>query len=226
MINDIISLFYPKLCVGCSELLLQNEHTICVKCRHEIPFLEHQIPLIEKFYGRLNLEHISGILEFHKEGIVQKLIHQLKYKNREDIGTFIADMYEQNLIEIQSKSKFDFIVPVPLHPKKMKIRGYNQLTTFGNRISEIIQVPIIENVLIRNVHSETQTKKGLMGRTDLKENIFGIHQKTNLDSFSDKHFLIIDDVITTGSTLEFCSRALQKIPHSKISIIVMASSEY
>jgi ComF family protein len=226
MLKDIINLFYPNLCVSCKDLLLQNESIICVKCRHEIPFLEHQIPLSEKFYGRLDLEHISGILEFHKQGIVQKLIHDLKYRNREDIGVFIANLYEKKLLEIHSQSKFDYIIPVPLHPKKMKIRGYNQLTTFGNQISKIINVPLLDDVLVRNVHTETQTKKGLISRTDMKENIFGIHPKTFIEKMENKHFLIIDDVITTGSTLELSARALLKIHKTRLSILVMAASDF
>lgn len=226
MLKDIINLFYPNLCVSCKDLLLQNEFIICVKCRHEIPFLEHEIPLSEKFYGRLDLEHISGILEFHKQGIVQKLIHDLKYRNREDIGVFVANLYEKKLLEIQSRSNFDFIIPVPLHPKKMKIRGYNQLTTFGNQISKIINVPLLDDVLVRNVHTETQTKKGLIGRTDMKENIFGINPKIPFEKLENKHFLIIDDVITTGSTLELSARALQKIHKTRLSIIVMAASDF
>jgi ComF family protein len=226
MLKDVINLFYPKLCIGCKDLLVKNESIICVKCRHELPFLEHQIPLSEKFYGRLDLEHISGILEFHKQGVVQKLIHDLKYRNREDIGVFIANLYEKKLIEIQSNAKFDYIIPVPLHPKKMNIRGYNQLTTFGNQISKIIGVPLVDDILVRNVHTETQTKKGLMSRTDLSENIFGINPKFPVDKVENKHFLIIDDVITTGSTLELSARALQKINKTKLSIIVMAASDF
>lgn len=225
MLVDIFNIFYPKLCIGCKELLLKNETLICVRCRHELPFLEHQIPLSEKFYGRLNLEHISGILAFHKEGIVQKLIHDLKYKNREEIGLLIANLYRHEFVELQSKLKFDFIVPVPLHPKKKKQRGYNQLTTFGNQISKIIHIPMNENILIRNQHTETQTKKGLIGRTDLKENIFGLNPMAKIENMENKHFLIIDDVITTGTTLELCARAIQKIKNTRVSIIVMAASE-
>lgn len=226
ILKDIIGLFYPILCLGCNKLLLLNECILCSRCRHELPFIESQIQLNEKFYGRLELQYINAILTFQKEGIVQKLIHHLKYKNREMIGTFFADLYLNHMIEIQKQYQFDYIIPVPLHPKKLKIRGYNQLSLFANKISQVTNIEVLNNLLIKNIHSETQTKKNLLGRIEVKEDIFILNPLMQTDPFKGKHFLLIDDVITTGTTLELCGNVLLAIPDSKISIIVMAASEY
>ena len=226
IMKDIIGLFYPILCLGCNKLLFSNECILCYKCRHELPFIESQIQLREKFYGRLELQYINAILAFHKEGIVQKLIHDLKYKNREIVGTFFADLYLNHMIEIQKQYQFDYIIPVPLHPKKLKVRGYNQLSFFANKISQVINVEVMENLLIKNIHSETQTKKNLLGRIEISEDIFILNPLTQIDHFKGKHFLLIDDVITTGTTLELCGNVMLEIPNSKISILVMAASEY
>ena len=176
----------------------------------------------KKFYGRIAVEHASAFLYFHKKGIVQQLIHNLKYKGHEEIGTILGNWYAEDLKEIILALKANQIIPVPLHPKKFKERGYNQVFTFSKSLSENLQLNYNEKILFRKVYSKTQSKKNLLGRSEGIENIFDVHF-TEKDH--NKHFLLIDDVITTGATLEACARALLKIPGAKISIICMAMAQ-
>jgi ComF family protein len=226
MFESIINLFFPKVCSGCSSFLLTNENVICTVCRHDIPLTNHHLnpenDAFKKFYGRIPVLHTSALFYFHKKGIVQELIHNLKYKGHEEIGAILGEWYAEDLKTITLLQTVDEIIPVPLHRRKLKERGYNQVTAFGKALSSSLNLDYNDSILIRNVYSKTQSKKNLLGRTEGIETIFDVSftQKNH-----NKHFLLIDDVITTGSTLEACSRALMKIPGAKISIVCMAMAQ-
>ncbi len=223
MINYLINLFFPKVCDGCRGILLQNENVFCTICRHEMPLTQYHLnpknEAVKKFYGKVDIQFASAFLYFNKKGMVQELIHNLKYKGHQEIGTVLGQWYVEDLKELQMEIPFDAVIPVPLHKKKFKERGYNQVTTFGKAIASGFEIPFDENLLIRKVYSKTQSKKNLLGRSENIENIFDV--KFNETNYN-KHFLIVDDVLTTGATIEACSRALLKIPGVKISIICMA----
>jgi len=226
MIQSVINLFFPKACAGCNSFLLKDEIVICTSCRHEIPLTNHHLSknneVFSKFYGRIPLEFASSLMYFHKKGIVQEMIHKLKYKGHQEIGEAIGYWYAEELKNIEELKDVDFIIPIPLHKKRLKERGYNQVTTFGEALSKRWTISFTETILFRNIYSKTQTTKSILGRSEVVENIFGI----NYNEFHhNKHFLLIDDVITTGSTLEACSRELLKIPGAKISIICMAMTQ-
>lgn len=174
---------------------------------------------VKKFYGKIDIQFASTFLYFNKKGMVQELIHNLKYKGHEEIGTVLGNWYAEDLKEIQLEIPFDVVIPVPLHPKKFKERGYNQVTTFGKALAEGLKIPYNDSVLYRKKYSKTQSKKNLLGRSENIENIF---DAVLTEENRNKHFLIVDDVLTTGATLEACSRALLKIPGTKISIVCMA----
>ncbi|WP_433764984.1 ComF family protein [Flavobacterium ginsenosidimutans] len=223
MINYLINLFFPKVCDGCRSILLQNENVFCTICRHEMPLTQYHLnpknEAVKKFYGKVDVQFASAFLYFNKKGMVQELIHNLKYKGHQEIGTVLGQWYVEDLKELQLEIPFDAVIPVPLHKKKFKERGYNQVTTFGKAIATGFEIPFDENLLIRKVYSKTQSKKNLLGRSENIENIFDVKfTETN----HNKHFLIVDDVLTTGATIEACSRALLKIPGVKISVICMA----
>ena len=225
MIQHLINLFFPKSCAGCHSFLLSDEKVICTRCRHEIPLTNHHKiednEIFQKFYGRIPLEYGSALFYFHKKGIVQEMIHKLKYKGQEEIGETIGNWYGEELQHLEQIKDIDYIIPVPLHKKRLRERGYNQVEGFGKALSSNLAIPYDDQLLFRKLYTKTQTKKDLLGRADVIATVFDV-------SFSDnhhgKHFLLIDDVITTGSTLESCSRALLKIPNVKISIVCMAMS--
>ncbi|MDO8316492.1 MAG: ComF family protein [Flavobacterium sp.] len=226
MFESIINLFFPKVCSGCSSFLLSNENVICTVCRHDIPLTNHHLnpenDAFKKFYGRIPVIHTSALLYFHKKGIVQELIHNLKYKGHEEIGAILGEWYAEDLKTIELLESVDEIIPVPLHRRKLKERGYNQVTAFGTALSSSLNIDYNDSLLIRNVYSKTQSKKNLLGRMEGIESTFDV---AFTEKDHNKHFLLIDDVITTGSTLEACSRALLKIPGAKISIVCMAMAQ-
>ena len=181
--------------------------------------LDSKNQAVKKFYGKIEIEYASALLYFNKKGIVQELIHNLKYKGHEEIGTVLGNWYIEDLKELKLENAFDIVIPVPLHPRKLKERGYNQVSTFGKTLANGLNLKYDDTILFRKKYSKTQSKKNLLGRSENIENIFDIH---SIEENQNKHFLIVDDVLTTGATLEACSRALQKIPGAKISIVCMA----
>lgn len=223
MFESIKNLFFPKVCAGCHSLLMTNETVLCTNCRHEMPLTQYYLDFnneaFKKFYGKIEVEHASAFLYFNKKGIVQELIHNLKYKGYEEIGTVLGNWYVEDLKNVRTETPFDIVIPVPLHRKKFKERGYNQVSTFGNALSKGLNIGYDDTVLFRKKHSKTQSKKNLLGRSEGIENIFDVHFS---EESHNRHFLLVDDVLTTGATLEACSRALLKIPGAKISIVCMA----
>jgi len=223
MFKNLINLFFPPVCAGCHSFLVSNENVICTLCRHNIPLTNHHLnpenEAFKKFYGRIPVEYTSALLYFHKKGIVQELIHNLKYKGQEEIGTVLGTWYADDLKNAVILQSVDEIIPVPLHKRKHRERGYNQVTNFGMSLSNGLNIPYNPKILVRNIYSKTQSKKTLLNRSDGIDTIFDV---TFTEKDHDKHFLLIDDVMTTGSTLEACSHALLKIPGAKISIVCMA----
>lgn len=226
MLKSILNLFYPDTCAGCHSILYTNESVICTRCRHEIPLTNHHLngnnEAVGKFFGKIEVQFAAALMQFHKKGIVQQLVHELKYKGNEKIGTTIGDWYAHELIEIEVLKNIDYIVPVPLHPKKFKERGYNQVTAFAKALSEHLKIDYDDSILVRNLYSKTQTKKNIFARSEMSKSIFGVRFD---QQHHNKHFLLVDDVITTGSTLEACGRELLKIPGAKISIVCMAMAQ-
>jgi ComF family protein len=188
-----------------------------------MPLTQHHLnpenDAYKKFYGRIPVEHVSALVYFHKNGIVQELIHSLKYRGQEAIGTVLGEWYGEELKSSQLLQTVDAIIPVPLHPKKLRERGYNQVTEFGNALAKKLEIPVNNSILYRQVYSKTQSQKNRLGRTEGIDTIFDVSFD---EKDHNKHFLLIDDVITTGATLEVCAKALLKIPGTKISIVCMA----
>ena len=225
-LKDLFYLFYPSICSNCSEQLLQNEKVICTFCRHDLPltnftsYTKNKISAI--FFGRVTIEKAYSLLLFRKEGITKNLIHDLKYRGNEGVGIFFGNWLGEILMKNKEFSTVDLIVPVPIHLKRKKIRGYNQVTKFGERLSTYLNIPFIEDVLVRQSSTKTQTLKARFERFNDLETKFLVNNTTQ---FKGKHLLIIDDVITTGATLEACASALLKTPNIKISILTMAYTE-
>lgn len=225
-LKDFFLLFYPKLCANCSNQLTKNELVICTFCRHDLPLTNFKDytnnKVFNTFKGRIAIEKATSLLFFRKKGSTKNIIHQLKYKGNQEIGVFFGNWLGQNLVDNKQFNNIDLIIPVPLHPKKLQLRGYNQVTTFGKTLSKQLNKPFIENVLIRTTAAKTQTFKARFERFKNLETRFLL---TDLSVFTNKHVLLIDDVITTGATLEACAKELQKTNNVKISVLTMAYTE-
>lgn len=223
ILKDVFAIFFPEACLGCGEYLASHEAIICLTCRHDLPltnFSFEENNLIEKsFYGRIPLEKATSLFYFFKKGNVQRLIHELKYNKQQQVGTFIGDWLGEQLTESKRFESVDCIIPVPLHPKKLKKRGYNQVTTFGESLAKKLAIPYHSNILIRVSSTKTQTKKLRLERWKNVQELFHVNNNTALEN---KHILLIDDVITTGATLEACYDALSHTKNLKISIACMA----
>ncbi|NMH27660.1 ComF family protein [Flavobacterium silvaticum] len=226
MLHALLHLFFPELCSGCKKILSPSEALLCLRCRHEIPFTRHEhLPQNEaftKFYGRVEVESVQCMLSYQKEGIVKNCIHRLKYQGKQEIGTLFGLWFCADAKRLEQLSGIDYIIPVPLHPKKLKKRGYNQVTTFANTISQKTGIKVAENILFRNYNTSTQTKKNLFSRSQLKSELF---EAIDNPEYYDCHLLIVDDVLTTGATLENCIRALHKLRNCRISVACMAFSQ-
>ena len=226
LLKDLFYLFYPNICANCNEQLLQNEKVICTFCRHDLPLTNFQSYTKNKvsriFSGRITIEKAYSLLFFRKQGVTKNLIHDLKYKGNEEVGVFFGNWIGEIVAKNKEFSTVDFIVPVPIHAKKKKIRGYNQVTKFGECLSMHLKVPLNEDVLIRQSATKTQTLKSRFERFNDLESKFSAK---NTSIFKEKHILIIDDVITTGATLEACAQELLKTPGIKISILTMSYTE-
>ncbi len=223
MISDLINLFFPKACAGCNSFLLNSEMVICTQCRHEMPLTNHHNTnnheAFAKFYGRIPIEFVATLFYYNKKGIVQELIHKLKYKGHEEIGEIVGCWYGEELKSCAVMKTIDVIIPVPLHKKRLKKRGYNQVTEFGKALSKTMKIYFDDTILTRNIYLKTQVKKNLVDRTNVFKNVFEVSYNQN---HHNKHFLLIDDILTTGATLEACGRELLKIPGARISIVCMA----
>src|SRR5690554_3286512 len=221
MLKALVNIFYPETCLGCDKMLQTGESILCTICRHELPLTNHHIndqnDAFKRLMGRVPLERAMSMLVFEKQGIVQHIIHKLKYKGHEEAGTLLGYWYGEIIKnELQD---IEEIIPVPLHKRRLKERGYNQITTFCNSLADCLNAPVNDTILVRKLYSKTQTKKALFLRTNINKEIFDVNFS---DKDSGKHFLLVDDVLTSGTTLEQCSKALLKIPNTKVSIVTMA----
>lgn len=223
LFKDLVYLFFPDVCVLCNEILLEKEQQICIKCRFDLPlteFTEQPNNLIEKaFYGRVNIQFASCLFYYKRKGVVQKLIHQLKYKNQEILGEVFGQWMGRELLESKRLPKIDIVVPVPIHKEKLKKRGYNQVAKFSQQIARSLKVDYNDSNLICVSNAETQTHKT---RADRFMNVKEKFLLVDTSVFANKSILLIDDVITTGATIEACALQLQKSDAIKISITTIA----
>lgn len=222
-LNDILELFYPNDCIGCTRSLSKNDNILCTHCFHDLPYAyytqQENNPLDQLFFGKIPLEFATSLLIFQPKGIVQNLIHELKYNNNQKIGALLGTLLNQEILSVKNLKPIDYIIPVPLHKNKLKSRGYNQLTRMGNNLSKHLKAPMLENVLIKINATETQTKKNRLARWENAQHNFQIQKK---DSLKGKHVLLFDDVITTGATMENCAKELLKTKNITLSIASIA----
>lgn len=223
LLDDLFSLFFPDLCLGCKQPLVQGEKILCSLCHFHLPRTQYQFdidnPLARVFWGRVKVEAAASWCFFQKGNNVQQLLHQLKYNRRFDIGIFCGESFGT---ELRGSPLFDdvqAIIPVPLHPRKKRKRGYNQSEVFGLGLARTMGAELISDALVRKFESSTQTKKTRYNRWENVEGIFELDKKQCL---AGKNLLLIDDVITTGATVEACARELLKAEGTRIWVASIA----
>lgn len=223
LLKHIINLLFPRTCAACGNILLEGEDTVCTTCRFLLPKTHYETnpdnPLAQMFYGQMPFHAVMAEFFFSKTGKVQHLIHGLKYHHCRENGMFLGQEIGKSLIQATDYQGIECIVPIPLHPKKEKIRGYNQSHVIAEGISEIMNVPIAEKCLVRSVFTDTQTKKS---REDRYQNVKDIFEVRNPSQLAGKHILLVDDVLTTGATLMSAGKALLHVEGIKISVATVA----
>lgn len=225
-LSDFVSLIYPRICACCGNSLWKHEKVICHACAFRLPrtqfHLEHENPVHQVFYGRVRVESAASYLLFNKGNKVQRLIHHLKYKGRKDVGVWLGEAYGRELNRSPFFQGIDLIIPVPLHKKKLMQRGYNQSDQFACGLSKMMKVPVENKLLVRTKATSTQTRKGRYDRWRNVEDLFSLVRPERLNGL---HVLLVDDVITTGATLESCIITLQSVPGVKVSVATIATAK-
>jgi ComF family protein len=224
---DLLDLFYPNLCLACDRKLYEHEDVLCDFCKVQLPktgfHLQEQNPIEKLFYGRCNLYAGAAYYKYIKGGKVQNLIHNFKYRSFTIIGTYVGEVYGRELMKSPRFADVDYIVPIPLHPKKLKKRGYNQSEVFGQGLVESMNAELDADNLYRRKHTASQTKKS---RWERYKNVNEIFDLKDPDKYIGKHILLVDDVITTGSTMEACINVINNVKDVKISVAAMASAAH
>jgi len=221
--SDFFNLFYPSVCAACGERLVTQENVICTHCLVDIPrtnfYDQADNPVSQLFWGRAKIENATALFRFHKGSRFQHLLHLLKYKGRKDVGIELGRQLGFELKKSELYKSVEIVIPVPLHPKREKKRGYNQAECISIGIAESMGIEIQARNLIRNTATETQTKKSRIERWKNVDSIFSIKQPELLKN---KHILVVDDVVTTGATLEACAQALLRVEGIRVSIAALA----
>ena len=221
----LTELIFPRLCVACGDKLIEQEKWICLHCLHHIPrtnfHLEPENPLAQMFYGRVRIEFATSFFYFIKGSKFQSLVHNLKYKGMKELGAEMGKHFGIDLLQSDDFSSVDMICPVPLHPKREKKRGYNQSWWIAQGMAIQMQKPLSIGNLIRVRATETQTLKN---RFERWQNVEGIFDLTNPEAFTGKHILLVDDVVTTGATIEACALAILSKTDARVSIATLATA--
>jgi ComF family protein len=193
---------------------------------HHLPLTHHynlkEHEMHRAFYGIVPFEFGASLLYFRKKGIAQQLMHNLKYKNQQEIGTFLGDIFSKNVLDLPVFNDIDVIIPVPLHKKRLHERGYNQVTTFCEALEKNLAIPIIDSVLVKSINLKSQIQKSKENRLETNKNVFSIE---NAHKIEGKHVLLVDDIFTTGATIEACAKEILKIENTRISIVTMAYTQ-
>lgn len=218
-------LFFPHHCAGCGNELTKSEGSVCTRCYAHMPHTGFTAlagnPVEKIFYGRLPVQAAASAFYFSKHALLQRLIHQLKYHSRTDVGLQLGRWMGLLLAQTQRFNHIQVLVPMPLYPDKALQRGYNQATILCRGMAEILGLPIEENAIQRQYYTDSQTRKGRKERWLNVEKSFVV---ADADKLAHKHILLVDDVVTTGATLDACGQALRQIPGIGINIYTLATA--
>ena len=226
MLRDFVSLFFPHTCVGCDASLPKGAEYLCPSCELDLPKTGNHIKEVpefeQKLRGLIAFEHVLVYLHFQKQGVVQKLMHELKYNHKPELGAHLGRWYGAELKDAGYADAFDVVVPVPLHKSKLRSRGYNQSEHFALGLAEALEITCLPQGLVRNRANETQTRKSRQERWQNVESLFSVSNPAEL---SQKKVLLVDDVLTTGSTLLSCGEALLTAQPTSISFGLLAAAK-
>lgn len=220
--SPLFHLFYPHTCIGCGSDIITEENFLCLQCINQLPYTDFAMhtnnALEKKFWGRLPLTSAMSLFYFSKGSIIQNMIHEFKYRGNKKAGQYYGNLMGNSLLN-SNRFDVDLIVPLPLFIRKEKLRGFNQAEILCNGISEIINKPVSRKNVIRKVFTETQTKKHRLERW---KNVEGIFYVNNPEELEGKKILLVDDVITTGATIDACGTEILKIKDVKLSVASLA----
>lgn len=223
--TDTLHLFYPHICSGCGSDLLQEDQLLCLKCIAGLPQTNYAMhagnPVEKIFWGRIPLVAAHSEFYFAKESVIQQLIHLLKYKGNQEVGIYLGELMGKSVLNSNRFKNIDYLIPLPLYPDKERKRGYNQAAVICNGMSVIINVPVLTGNVIRQRYTETQTKKHRRERWENVADSFVVKDKEKLCG---KNVLLVDDVITTGATLEACGHAIMQATGVKLSVATLATA--
>ena len=225
ILNDFISLFFPRYCLSCSTSLVGGEETLCTRCIINLPKANYALddnPIKDRLMGRLPLTYGLAYLKLKKGGVVQKMLHQLKYNHHPEIGIKLGKVFGHELKLSGLHEAFDLIIPVPLHVTRKRKRGYNQSAKFAEGLGYSLGVPWNETISVRKQSTKTQTNKSKLERW---ENVKDVFSMTKIASVEGKRILLVDDVITTGATLEACGSHLVSSGCAQISVACIAEAQ-
>jgi len=222
MFSDFLSLLFPRICELCNQGLAKREELICLKCLHELPRFKNDLPR-EEIYRHFVDSHLYhafyAYLKFYKKGITQKLLHKIKYDRIPVLGERIGYLLGTEIRHNDKDFSVDLVVPIPLHPKKLKKRGYNQSDFFARGLARALNTQWSAKEIIRTTHNETQTNKTRQERINNVKGIFQVVAKNNIKN---KHIMLVDDVVTTGATLESCAQEISEARARYITLAVLA----
>ena len=223
---DFVSLIFPQLCAACRESLVANENLLCTDCLYNLPqtnfHLQPDNIVAQQFWGKLNVQGAYALYYFKKGGKIQNLMHQFKYNGMHQIGNLLGGIAGKQLAQSPVFKMADVIIPVPLHKKRLKERGYNQSACFAEGLAEKLNATVAIDNLVRTIATKTQTHKSRFARFENMKEVFAVARPELLIN---KHILLVDDIVTTGSTLEACGIELLKVPGLKLSIATIAYAE-
>lgn len=223
ILSDTVHLFYPHICTGCGSDLLNPDSLLCLKCITNLPATNFALyannPVEKIFWGRIPLTAAHSEYYFSKNALIQQLIHQLKYKRNISIGMYLGELMGKSLVESNRFDTVDALIPLPLYPDKERKRGYNQAAIICDGMSSVMNIPVIKNNVLRQRYTDTQTKKH---RIERWENVAGSFTCKIPGQLSGKHLLLVDDVVTTGATLEACGSTIAAVENVQLSIATLA----
>ncbi|MCE7862136.1 MAG: ComF family protein [Bacteroidetes bacterium CHB5] len=225
LLRDFVSLVYPNYCLGCSNALYKGEEILCTFCISKLPktnyLYDYSNPVMMRLQGRLRLKYGLAFLKFRKGGMVQKLLHQLKYHNHPELGEALGRVFGHEMYENGYANEFDVIIPVPLHASRKRARGYNQSAHIAKGMGVALKAPWDESISTRKVNTRTQTSKTKTERWHNVETVFDI---PDINKVQDKRVLLVDDVMTTGATLEACGTRLLEAGCRELSVACLAEA--